>query len=101
MKTKITSSAQTPCRARLHQYRPDDPTTSSRQHHQHGAVANKFEYAYFQPTPFTSWNVTLNNFDETIQANNQYLKDVEQIRVEFLGSGIPSAIVVPISQALL
>ena len=66
------------------------PTTNDVSIITDGAVANKFEYAYFQPTPFTSWNVTLNNFDKTEQANNQYLKDIEQIRVEFLGSGIPN-----------
>ncbi|NVN79872.1 MULTISPECIES: hypothetical protein [unclassified Vibrio] len=76
--------------SRAFYYRLDDPTTNDVSIITDGAVANKFEYAYFQPTPFTSWNVTLNNFDETDQANNQYLKDVEQIRVEFLGSGIPN-----------
>ncbi|SBS60663.1 hypothetical protein [Vibrio splendidus] len=76
--------------SRAFYYRIDDPTTNDISIISDGAVANKFEYAYFQPTPFTSWNVTLNNFDKTEQANNQYLKDIEQIRVEFLGSGIPN-----------
>ncbi|OQQ09641.1 hypothetical protein BK411_03580 [Vibrio splendidus] len=76
--------------SRAFYYRIDDPTTNDISIITDGAVANKFEYAYFQPTPFTSWNVTLNNFDKTEQANNQYLKDIEQIRVEFLGSGIPN-----------
>lgn len=76
--------------SRAFYYRLDDPTTNDVSIITDGAVANKFEYAYFQPTPFTSWNVTLNNFDKTEQANNQYLKDIEQIRVEFLGSGIPN-----------
>ena len=76
--------------SRAFYYRLDDPTTNDISIISDGAVANKFEYAYFQPTPFTSWNVTLNNFDKTEQANNQYLKDIEQIRVEFLGSGIPN-----------
>ncbi|MCC4786204.1 hypothetical protein AB6E39_05390 [Vibrio splendidus] len=76
--------------SRAFYYRLDDPTTNDISIISDGAVANEFEYAYFQPTPFTSWNVTLNNFDKTEQANNQYLKDIEQIRVEFLGSGIPN-----------
>ncbi|OED72230.1 hypothetical protein A143_16420 [Vibrio splendidus ZS-139] len=76
--------------SRAFYYRLDDPTTNDVSIITDGAVANKFEYAYFQPTPFSSWNVTLNNFDKTEQTNNQYLKDVEQIRVEFLGSGIPN-----------
>ncbi|PTP16296.1 hypothetical protein CWO27_04760 [Vibrio sp. 10N.286.51.C3] len=76
--------------ARAFYYRLDDPTTNDVSIITDGAVANRFEYAYFQPTPFSTWNVTLNNYDEADQANNQYLKDVEQIRVEFLGSGIPN-----------
>ncbi|MEZ9346466.1 hypothetical protein AB4166_06295 [Vibrio splendidus] len=76
--------------SRAFYYRIDDPTTNDISIISDGAVANEFEYAYFQPTPFTSWNVTLNNFDKTEQANNQYLKNIEQIRVEFLGSGIPN-----------
>ncbi|MCC5517282.1 hypothetical protein BCT65_009465 [Vibrio splendidus] len=76
--------------SRAFYYRLDDPTTNDISIISDGAVANEFEYAYFQPTPFTSWNVTLNNFDKTEQANNQYLKDIEQIRVELLGSGIPN-----------
>lgn len=76
--------------SRAFYYRLDDPTTNDVSIITDGSVANKFEYAYFQPTPFSSWNITLNNFDKTDQTNNQYLKDIEQIRVEFLGSGIPN-----------
>ncbi|MBW3695897.1 hypothetical protein EK599_09335 [Vibrio sp. T187] len=76
--------------SRAFYYRLDDPTTNDVSIITDGALANKFEYAYFQPTPFSAWNLTLNNFDETNSSNNEYLQDVEQVRVEFLGSGIPN-----------
>lgn len=76
--------------SRAFYYRLDDPTTNDVSIITDGALANTFEYAYFQPTPFSSWNVTLNNFDSTVLDQNTYLRDVEQIRVEFLGSGIPN-----------
>ncbi|MGF1753025.1 hypothetical protein L4C33_05445 [Vibrio makurazakiensis] len=76
--------------SRAFYYRLDDPTTNDVSIITDGALANKFEYAYFQPTPFSAWNITLNNFDNDNSINNQYLQDIEQIRVEFLGSGIPN-----------
>ena len=55
-----------------------------------GALSDKFAYAYFEPTPFTNWNVALNNFDHNNADNNQYLNSVERLRVEFSGNGIPN-----------
>jgi len=76
--------------SRAFYYRLDDARENQVSIITDGAVARKFEYAYFQPTPFTTWNVKLHNFDQQNPENNRYLEDLEQIRVEFLGSGIPN-----------
>ncbi|MDN3611738.1 hypothetical protein ACFFUP_09285 [Vibrio ostreicida] len=71
-------------------YRLDDATNNQVSIITDGALSNKFAYAYFEPTPFTSWNATLNNFDVAEPENNQYLTSVERVRVEFSGNGIPN-----------
>ncbi len=48
-----------------------------------GAVADKFEFAYFEPTPFSTWSLELRN------AENFDLSKVESIRLEFTGNAIP------------
>lgn len=48
-----------------------------------GSVADKFEFAYFEPTPFTTWSVRLRNH----QAFD--LSEVTGIRLEFSGNAIP------------
>ncbi len=48
-----------------------------------GSVADEFSYAYFEPTPFSTWTITLDNYNEDI------LNKVEKIRLEFEGNGIP------------
>ena len=48
-----------------------------------GSIADKFEFAYFEPTPFSTWSLELRN------AQNIDLSKVESIRVEFAGNAIP------------
>ena len=67
-------------------YRLDDAQHNQTSIILDGAVANKLAYAYFEPTPFTTWNVKVADFG---QADTQYLQNVERVRFEFLGSGIP------------
>ncbi|MBN3574822.1 hypothetical protein [Vibrio neptunius] len=71
-------------------YRLDDALSNQVSIITDGALSNKFAYAYFEPTPFTSWNVALNNFDHNNADNNQYLHSVKRLRIEFSGSGIPN-----------
>lgn len=71
-------------------YRLDDAVNNQVSIITDGSLSDKFAYAYFEPTPFTNWNVKLNNFDSTDTSNNQYLNSVERLRVEFSGNGIPN-----------
>ncbi|ERB66035.1 hypothetical protein N779_06845 [Vibrio coralliilyticus OCN008] len=71
-------------------YRLDDALSNQVSIITDGALSDKFAYAYFEPTPFTNWNVALNNFDHNNADNNQYLNSVERLRVEFSGNGIPN-----------
>ncbi|QUM86229.1 hypothetical protein [Moritella sp. 28] len=48
-----------------------------------GSVADKFEFAYFEPTPFSTWSFKLRN------AQNFDLSKVQSIRLEFSGNAIP------------
>ena len=71
-------------------YRLDDAANNQVSIITDGALSDKYAYAYFEPTPFTNWNVTLKNFDANAQENNQYLKSIQRLRVEFSGNGIPN-----------
>ncbi|OAJ92665.1 hypothetical protein [Vibrio bivalvicida] len=71
-------------------YRLDDAANNQVSIISDGALSDKFAYAYFEPTPFTNWNVTLNNFDASNTQSNQYLNSIERLRVEFSGNGIPN-----------
>jgi hypothetical protein len=48
-----------------------------------GAVADDFKFAYFEPTPFTTWSISLRNADDF------NLDMIESIRFEFKGTAIP------------
>ncbi len=48
-----------------------------------GAVADVFKFAYFEPTPFTTWSIRLR------EAEDFDLSKVESIRLEFKGTAIP------------
>ena len=48
-----------------------------------GSIADKFEFAYFEPTPFSTWSLTLRE-PQTVD-----LSKVESIRLEFSGNAIP------------
>lgn len=50
-----------------------------------GEVAKKYAFAYFEPTPFTTWSIALQNMKD------YDLSKVERIHLEFKGTGIPSS----------
>lgn len=47
-----------------------------------GSIANNFSFAYFEPTPFTTWSISIKDFDKLD------LSSLEGISIEFEGSGI-------------
>ncbi|WDE05946.1 hypothetical protein SG34_003170 [Thalassomonas viridans] len=47
------------------------------------SIADKFEFAYFEPTPFSTWSLALRN------PGSVDLSKVESIRLEFSGNAIP------------
>ncbi|WP_299017969.1 hypothetical protein [uncultured Photobacterium sp.] len=49
-----------------------------------GKVAKKYAFAYFEPTPFTTWSIALQNM------KGYDLSKVERIHLEFTGTAIPS-----------
>jgi len=57
----------------------EDPTITM-----DGNIFDKYKYYYFEPTPFSNWEIYLENH---LTIN---LHDVEKIRVEFYGNAIPS-----------
>ncbi|CAM4158268.1 hypothetical protein [Pseudoalteromonas byunsanensis] len=50
-----------------------------------GDVSNEFQFAYFEPTPFTQWQITLpsNGLNQNIQ-----IQDIESVEIEFFGNAI-------------
>ncbi len=48
-----------------------------------GTLADRFQFAYFEPTPFTTWTVTM-------QSANFDFSRVTAISVEWFGNGIPA-----------
>ncbi|WP_281560794.1 hypothetical protein [Thalassomonas sp. RHCl1] len=48
-----------------------------------GSIADKFEFAYFEPTPFSTWSLALR------EPTTVDLSKVESIRLEFSGNAIP------------
>ena len=71
-------------------YQLDNPINNQTSIISDGALSDQFSYAYFEPTPFSNWNVSLNGFDQNMPENNQYLEHILNIRVEFYGNGIPN-----------
>ncbi|WP_298773483.1 hypothetical protein [uncultured Shewanella sp.] len=48
-----------------------------------GGIADQFAFAYFEPTPFSTWSFSLR------EPSNIDLSLVESIRLEFMGNAIP------------
>ncbi|MBO1347834.1 MAG: hypothetical protein EBE86_010755 [Hormoscilla sp. GUM202] len=73
---------------RFFQYIPNDKLTTDEKIQLDGDVTEQFRDAYFRPTPFTTWIISLPDDN----SNNQRvdLTNITQIRVEFAGSAIAS-----------
>ncbi|WP_105167875.1 hypothetical protein [Pseudoalteromonas sp. T1lg23B] len=50
-----------------------------------GDVSNEFQFAYFEPTPFTQWQISLPN--DGLNQNFQ-IQDIESVEIEFFGNAI-------------
>lgn len=48
-----------------------------------GSVSDRFEFAYFEPTPFSTWSIRLYNHESFDLTN------ISAIRIEFSGNAIP------------
>lgn len=48
-----------------------------------GSVSEEFKFAYFEPTPFTTWAINLLAFDE------YDITEISSIEFEFIGTAIP------------
>ncbi|MGF1702197.1 hypothetical protein L4D09_18045, partial [Photobacterium makurazakiensis] len=64
-------------------YNLEDSETSQVRFITSGAIASDYALNYFMPTPFSSWTVKLNNWQ------NIDLTQVENVKVSFSGNGIP------------
>ena len=71
-------------------YHLDDPINNQTTITTDGSLSGRFNHIYFEPTPFSNWNISLNGFDKNMPDNNQYLEHISNIRVEFYGNGIPN-----------
>lgn len=69
-------------------YRLNDPLTNDVSIITDGALADRYKYAYFEPTPFTNWNVNFDWFDSEHPERSQYLQNIEKIKIQFYGNGI-------------
>ncbi|MFT7684132.1 MAG: hypothetical protein ACI935_003655 [Moritella dasanensis] len=49
-----------------------------------GAIASDYALNYFMPTPFTTWTIKLNNWEDID------LSTIDNIKVSFSGNGIPT-----------
>jgi hypothetical protein len=72
---------------RSFQYSLDDQKTPHQKIQLDGDVAKQFENAYFKPTPFTTWIITL---PDNKQNKGLDLTNLSQIRIEFVGSAVGS-----------
>ena len=50
-----------------------------------GSITNKLAFAYFEPTPFSTWSFSLQT------PNKIDLKLIESIQIEFIGNAIPKS----------
>ncbi len=66
----------------------DDPKSNAVREVLDGKLAEQYGLKYFEPTPFSDWSVRVKNFKTS---NNDYLKYIESLRIEFKGKAIPNS----------
>jgi hypothetical protein len=66
----------------------DDPKSNAVRKVLDGKLAEQYGLKYFEPTPFSDWSVRVKNFKTS---NNDYLKYIESLRIEFKGKAIPNS----------